>query len=133
MIETTKKKLKDKAGFTLIELVVVIAVIGILASIAIPRVTGITANAKKQASKQHLMILNSAVERYKAVTGDDNLSELGVKSADSKADAASHAVSGLISKKYIQDDVSTTKLPDGGTLTMDKSDYYFETPSSLND
>lgn len=55
---------KDERGFTLIELIVVIAILGILAAIAVPRVTTSLSNAKVKADEANLKILQNAVERY---------------------------------------------------------------------
>ncbi|MDD5774171.1 MAG: type II secretion system protein GspG [bacterium] len=55
---------KEK-GFTLLEILVVIAVIGILVAILVPRFSGIQTDAKKKQAMADLKSLKMAVEMYK--------------------------------------------------------------------
>ncbi|AHM56933.1 hypothetical protein EAL2_c16380 [Peptoclostridium acidaminophilum DSM 3953] len=70
-MKTINKILKSKKGFTLIELVVVIAVLGMIAVVAVPKIAGITAKAKTASDGQTIAVLNEAVERYIAESGKD--------------------------------------------------------------
>jgi prepilin-type N-terminal cleavage/methylation domain-containing protein len=59
-----KLRLKNQAGFTLIEMLIVVIVLGILAMIIIPQVSVSTADARLNALKTNLNALRSSIELY---------------------------------------------------------------------
>ncbi len=61
-----RRFLGSKAGFTLIELVIIIVVLGILAAVAVPKYQDITAEAKESACRGALASLRSAITIYYA-------------------------------------------------------------------
>jgi type IV pilus assembly protein PilA len=58
------KRLQDKKGFTIIELMIVVAIIGVLASIAIPTFMGYQAKTKQSEAKVNLPQIYIAETTY---------------------------------------------------------------------
>ena len=63
---TSKLNLRRTSGFTLVELVIVIVVLGILAAVAIPRFFDFTGDAKEASCKGALGGVRSAIANYYA-------------------------------------------------------------------
>lgn len=63
-----RKLLKTESGFTLIELVIIIVVLGILAAVAIPKYQDITSEAKESACRGTLANIRSGISIYYANT-----------------------------------------------------------------
>jgi prepilin-type N-terminal cleavage/methylation domain-containing protein len=90
-----------KQGFTLIELMVVIVIIGVLASLAIPRFTEASSKAKAAEAPRVVASWESAYLALVAETGEVNASnadqlifDIAAVSADSKWFGYTHSVVG---------------------------------------
>jgi type II secretory pathway pseudopilin PulG len=62
--------LRDRHGFSLVEILVIVALVGVLSAVAIPLVTGVPDAAKKEKLKQDVAIVNNAIDSYLASGGD---------------------------------------------------------------
>lgn len=69
IVNTLRKAGRSQRGFTLVELMVVIAILGILAAIAIPRFSGATDRADAAKVDGDMNTLMSALEVYRANHG----------------------------------------------------------------
>lgn len=117
--------MKTQNGFSLIELLIVVAIILIIAAIAIPNLINAKMTANEASAAQSLRSLNTAEVTYAATYNSgftDNLSRLGAPS------------SGLpdVNNAGLLDPVLAGRVA-GGTNTFSKSGYNFTyTPTGAN-
>ncbi len=82
------------AGFTFIEIMVVVAILAILAALVVPRIMGRTDDAKRTAAKVQIRNIEGALQLYKLDNGVYPTTEQGLKALVEKPTV------GVIPKKW---------------------------------
>ena len=75
-----KSRQFKRRGFSLLELLAVVTILGVIAAVVVPRISNSKVAAQQEASKQNIALINSAVERWyfeKGTYPQNNLADIG--------------------------------------------------------
>ena len=84
---STRDQNQSRSGFTLIELMIVIVIVGILATLLIPRIMDRPEEARRIKAKADIRTIDSALKLYKLDNGSYPTTDQGLQALISKPDA----------------------------------------------
>ena len=117
--------LGNKKGFTLVELLIVVAILAVLAAIAVPMVAGLIDRSNVSADKSNAAEMTNAIERfaseYELVKQDLYSGNFSITNADSSQGRVQSAI-GLSSKQDIYN-IETDRL-DASTIAINRDTKY---------
>ncbi len=76
------KKLNSEQGFTLTELLIVVAILGILVAVVLPNFVGLLGSAKSNAGEAELNVVQTAVDAKLANTNSATTAAIGSATSD---------------------------------------------------
>ena len=117
------KFFKNKKGFTLVELVVVIAILGILAGIAIPRFMDATASARGAKIIADMRTIESSVSMNYAKTGKFTITNTKVTpNAEIELTVDNLVTAGYLASKPVPP-TGVAKIPESDKTVTDATTY----------
>ncbi len=89
MMKKIRKMLRQQEGFTLVELMVAVVILGILAGIGVQQYSRLQETARKNAHQANIRIIRSAVEMHQILKGEklDGISDLVPEFLDAVPDS----------------------------------------------
>jgi type IV pilus assembly protein PilA len=137
----------NKRGFTLIELIVVIAILGVLAAVLVPTIGGYTTKARKASAESDGATIYEVATRLVALNNNDDDADNDILDSDALADALiaeGYDIEAADDGPIPEDEIGiTVHLIDNGddTYTVvvwsqylnDDEDFYVTFPASLHE
>lgn len=114
-----------KRGFTLVELMIVVVIIGILAAVAIPRFANMVKKSKEGATKGQLTAIRSALQVYYS----DNEGLYPDFSSTSTGTAITSGFASALVPKYISE-IGAAKLPETSCTDNSSEVYALSVPTA---
>ena len=118
---------KTKKGFTLVELVIVVAVMAVLVAVAIPTVSAITDSAKTSVEKTNAQTIESMIKLLKAEIANPNPDDAAAVTEFTAATietALEDAALGITSGTYVYNDTTGICRPVLETADAAKKDEF---------
>src|SRR5438132_7197386 len=94
-----RRLVRQEGGFTLVELMVVIAILGVLAAVVIPNFIGLIGQGQTNANKADLVSVQSAVDAYMA---DNKIDGVAVTIPGAPLNLVANAVPGGVLAPYFR-------------------------------
>jgi prepilin-type N-terminal cleavage/methylation domain-containing protein len=104
-----KKRMQSEKGFTLTELLIVVAILGILVAVVLPNFTGLLGNAQSQSGAAELNIVQTAVDAKMAANNLATTTAVTVATSDMTTAAGGFG----LAPQYMRSDTTN------GTYTVD--------------
>ena len=129
-------KMRAKSGFTLVEILIVVVILGILAAIVIPQFTEASTEAKTSSLCTDLQTMRSQIELYKIqhnddLPGDGTASFVDALTGQTDIDGAAGADYGPYMQKIPMNqfnDLDTVQIEAGNTgLGLGDTGWHFDT------
>lgn len=139
------RNIRGKSGFTLVEILIVVIILGILAAIVIPQFTNASEDARKSSLTSQLQTLRSQIELYKLQHRDQYPTDTGAVNGawdwslmttvtDENGDAyvANTSTTGPFGP-YLQSEPKNSLSGKSGMVASDQADLAFKADVAFGD